>query len=101
MASTERVTVTLPAGLVERIDRLESNRSRFIAEAVERELIARRREALLQSLQNPHAEADDAAEEDLRHWVSDLPPEDDALLDPAAGKAVRWVEGKGWIEESP
>jgi metal-responsive CopG/Arc/MetJ family transcriptional regulator len=35
MATTERVTVTLPAELVESIDRYERNRSRFIAEAVE------------------------------------------------------------------
>jgi hypothetical protein len=30
MPPTERVTVTLPVDLVERIDRLESNRSRFV-----------------------------------------------------------------------
>ena len=33
MASTERVTVTLPAELVKEIDHFERNRSRFIAEA--------------------------------------------------------------------
>ena len=52
----ERVTVTLPADLVEKIDQLERNRSRFIAEAVEHELTLRRRDALLQSVENPHPE---------------------------------------------
>jgi metal-responsive CopG/Arc/MetJ family transcriptional regulator len=34
----ERVTVTMPSELVAGIDRIESNRSRFIAEAVRHEL---------------------------------------------------------------
>jgi len=38
---TERVTVTLPAEMVRQIGRLERNRSRFVLEAVARE-IARR-----------------------------------------------------------
>ena len=42
MSAMERVTVTLPAELVEKIDQLERNRSRFIAEAVEHELAQRR-----------------------------------------------------------
>jgi metal-responsive CopG/Arc/MetJ family transcriptional regulator len=42
MATTERVTVTLPVELVENIDRYERNRSRFIAEAVEHEFGRRR-----------------------------------------------------------
>jgi metal-responsive CopG/Arc/MetJ family transcriptional regulator len=41
MATTARVTVTLPVDLVEGIDRVERNRSRFIAEAVEHELVPR------------------------------------------------------------
>ncbi len=57
MASTERVTVTLPIELVERIDRYERNRSRFITEAVEHELVRRRRLELLRSLKSPHPEA--------------------------------------------
>ena len=52
MGHTGRVTITLPGDLVEGIDRLERNRSRFIAGAVQRELARRRREALLQSLGN-------------------------------------------------
>ena len=99
MATTERVTVTLPIELVEGIDRLERNRSRFIAEAVERELLRRRREGLLRSLQNPHPEASELAALGLADWGVALPPEDAELVDPSAGRAVRWVEGQGWVEE--
>ncbi len=50
MATTERVTVSLPLDLVEDIDRFERNRSRFITAAVEHELLRRRREGLLRSV---------------------------------------------------
>jgi hypothetical protein len=32
-------------------------------------------------------------------WVKDLPEEHD-LVDLSTGTAVRWVEGRGWVEES-
>ena len=99
MSTTERVTVTLSAGLVEGIDRLERNRSRFIAEAVERELARRRREELLRSVRNPHAETVDLADTRLGDWTADL-PDDEGLVDVAGGTAVRWVEGQGWMKES-
>ena len=73
MPAMERVTVTLPADLVEKIDQLERNRSRFIAEAVEHELTLRRRDALLQSVQNPHPETTELVDVDLSDWVADLP----------------------------
>ena len=98
--ATERVTVTLPAELVEGIDRFERNRSRFITEAVEHELSRRRREGLLQSLANPHPEAAELAETGLSDWAASLPSGDDGLVDEAAGKPVRWVEGQGWVKES-
>lgn len=101
MATTERVTVTLPIELVEGIDRFERNRSRFIAEAVEHELLRRRREGLLRSLANPHREAVDLAETGLAEWRASLPAGDEGLVDESAGKPVRWVEGQGWVEESP
>jgi len=100
MATTERVTVTLPIDLVEGIDRLERNRSRFITEAVEHELVRRRREGLLRSLRSPHPEAGELAETGLAEWGAGLPPGDEALVDVRAGKAVRWVEGQGWVEKS-
>ncbi len=95
----ERVTVTLPVDLLERIDQLERNRSRFIADAVEHELAQRRRDALLQSVQNPHPETTELVDVTLKDWVSDL-PSDEALVDASAGTPVRWIEGRGWTRES-
>jgi post-segregation antitoxin (ccd killing protein) len=99
MAPTERVTVTLSGELLDEIDRLERNRSRFIAEAVEHELARRRREALLQSVRSPHAETVDLVDTGLADWTADL-PDDEGLVDPAGGTAVRWIEGQGWVRES-
>ena len=93
-----RVTVTLPADLIERIDQLEKNRSRFIAEAVEHELAQRRRTALLQSIQSPHVETTELVDLGLSDWVSDL-PDGEALVDANAGTPVRWIEGQGWIKD--
>jgi hypothetical protein len=101
MATTERVTVTLPAELIEHIDQLEKNRSRFITTAVEHELTRRRRQDLLRSLESPHPEASELAEVGLDEWGASLPPEDEGLVDASAGTPVRWVEGQGWTEESP
>lgn len=95
----ERVTVTLPADLVEKIDQLERNRSRFIAEAVEHELAQRRRDALLQSVRNPHLETTELVDMGLSDWVADLPGEE-TLVDANAGTQVRWIEGQGWTKES-
>jgi len=100
MGTTERVTVTLPVDLVEGIDRFERNRSRFIAEAVEHELVRRQREGLLKSLASPHQEALELAETGLADWGASLPAEDEGLVDETAGKAVHWVEGTGWVEGS-
>lgn len=99
MPAAERVTVTLRTDLLEEIDRVERNRSRFIAQAVEHELQRRRREALLQSVANPHPETADLADIGISDWVTDLPEEND-LVDLSTGTAVRWVEGRGWVEES-
>lgn len=100
MATTERVTVTLPIDLVEGIDRYERNRSRFITQAVEHELARRRREGLLRSLASPHPEAAELAEAGLADWGASLPADDEGLVDESAGKPVRWVEGQGWVEGS-
>jgi hypothetical protein len=99
VGTTERVTVTLPVELLASIDRLERNRSRFVTEAVERELVRRRREALLRSLDRPHPEAAELSEVGIAEWGASLPEGDD-LIDLSAGTAVRWVEGEGWQEES-
>jgi len=100
VATTERVTVTLPIDLIESIDRFERNRSRFIAEAVEHELARRRREGLLRSLKSPHPEAAELADTGLGDWVASLPADEvESLVDVSAGQPVRWVEGQGWVEE--
>ena len=99
MATTERVTVTLPVELIQSIDRVEHNRSRFITEAVQHELVRRRREGLLRSRASPHPEAAELADTGLADWTATL-PEDEGLVDPEGGRSVRWVEGQGWVEES-
>ncbi len=100
MPTTERVTVTLPADLIVNIDRLERNRSRFIAQAVEHELARRRHEGLRRSLEQPHPEAAELADAGLGDWAASLPDGDEGLVDMAAGTPVRWVEGQGWVEAS-
>lgn len=99
MNTTERVTVTLTAELVEEIDRLERNRSRFITEAVKHELARRRREDLLSSVRNPHPDTIDRSEAGLGDWTADL-PDDEGLVDLTTGTPVRWVDGQGWVKES-
>jgi len=99
MASSERVTITLPADLLQEVDQLERNRSRFIAEAVQHEVARRRHAALLKSVRSPHPETTQLADIGLADWTSEL-PDDEGLLDPSAGTAVRWVEGQGWVKES-
>lgn len=101
MPTVERVTVTLPLELVRDIDRRERNRSKFIADAVRNELERRRREELHRSLQNPHPESLELADDEFQAWARSLPEEDtEALLDSSAGKPVRWIAGEGWVEES-
>jgi hypothetical protein len=99
MAGVDRVTVTLPGDLLRDIDRLESNRSKFVAEAVRRELDRRRRAELRRSLRNPHPDTAELAEQGFKEWTRGLPKEDAAaLVDGNAGKPVRWVPGEGWVE---
>jgi hypothetical protein len=98
MAST-RVTVTLPPDAVEEIDRLEANRSRFVLEAIRRELARRRREELRRSLREPHPEASALAEMGFTDWARSLPDEAaETLVDLRGGTAVQWTPGKGWTE---
>ena len=99
MATVARVTVTLPDDLIKDIDRREKNRSKFVAEAVRHELHRRRRAELRRSLQNPHPESAELAEQGFEEWARGLPEEDtEALVDSGAGKPVRWVPGEGWVE---
>ena len=99
MASVESVTIILPDDLVRDIDRRDKNRGKFIADAIRNELDRRRRAELHRSLQNPHPEGADLAQEGLEEWTQDLPVEDTgALVDNTAGKPIRWVPGEGWLE---
>ena len=98
--ATERVTVTLPADVLEDIDRRERNRSRFILEAVRRELKRRQREELKRSLENPHPETSGLADAGFADWGARQRDEKASdLVDVRAGRAVRWVSGSGWIDE--
>ena len=100
MPSVERVTVTLPNDLLKDIDRLEKNRSKFVAEAIRHELDRRRRAELRRSLASPHPESMELAGQSLEEWTRSLPEEDTgALVNDAAGTAVRWIPGQGWVEE--
>lgn len=94
--SDERVTVTLPRELVADIDRRERNRSRFIREAVRRELERRKREALRLSLSQPHDESAEMERLGLEEWLGGLDTDADELLDLDAGTDVRWEPGCGW-----
>lgn len=94
----KRVTVTLPEALVSEIDRWESNRSRFVTVAAERELEARRRQALELSLANPHAESSRVAEADIADWDAGWDPGDEDLVDHEQGRSVRWEPDRGWVE---
>ena len=97
-SASERVTVTMPAELIAGIDRFESNRSRFIADAVRHELKRRRRQELLRSLEEPHPDSIITAALGLESWRESLPEVDEALLDPRGGVALRWSEEQGWQE---
>ena len=98
LMASERVTVTLPEELVQDIDRRERNRSKFIQEAIRRELERRRREQLRLSLREPHPETEQTAEFGIRDWAVSDDDGDEDLLDPGVGKTVHWEPGKGWTE---
>ena len=95
---SQRVTVTLPSEMVRNIDNQERNRSSFILVAVQREFQRRRREALRRSLLSPHPESHEMAERGMDKWVTNLPDDGDDLLDPEAGRDVRWIPDEGWVE---
>jgi hypothetical protein len=96
MLST-RVTVTLPAETVREIDRVEKNRSRFVLEAVAREIRRRQRERLRVSLRSPHPESAAFEELGLAAYVDGLPDENvREIVDVRRGTPIRWVSGKGW-----
>ena len=99
MPTTEPVTVTLPTEVIRDIDRMETNRSKFILDAVHHELQRRRREELELSLRQPHPDSARVAEYGFDEWAGNLPAEEAGeLVDVQAGTPVRWAPGKGWVE---
>jgi hypothetical protein len=97
---TERVTITMPQEIVRQIDGLTKNRSRFIVDAVRRELARQRREELRLSLRHPHEESDQVAELGVADWGAALPDDSD-LLERGSGRAVRWRSEEGWSSPDP
>jgi hypothetical protein len=96
--ATDRVSVILPDDLVREIDRREKDRTKFVAEAVRRELDRRRRDELHRSLES--RDTVNMAEEGFEEWSRGLPVEEaESLVDPAAGTPVRWIPGEGWAED--
>lgn len=91
----------LPVETVERIEPLERNRRRFILEPVELERIRRRRAGPLRSLDNPHPKAVELAEMGLAGCAAQVCPKTTRARQHQRRKAVRWVEGQGWVEEPP
>lgn len=96
MAGYSRVTVTLPSEVVRDIDQFEKNRSRFVLEAVKRELARRKRAELRRSLGEPHPQTEASEEEGLEAWALSLPRESGDLVDRKVGVQVRWRPGRGW-----
>jgi hypothetical protein len=86
MAGTDRVTVTLPNGLIEHIDRVEKERHR--------------REELHRSLHYPHLKTAEFVDRGLEEWIRALPDEDvGELVDNSRGKPIQWVAGEGWLAD--
>lgn len=100
MGAAERITITLPQKLVQDIDRITRNRSRFVLEAIIGEFERRRRDALHTSLSDPHTESRQVEEEGFDDWLAALAHEDGLeLIDSKAAQPIRWVKGKGWLKK--
>jgi hypothetical protein len=62
------------------------------------ELDRRRRAELRRSLDHPHTDSAELAEQGLAEWWRGLPEEDAGELVGGVGNQIHWVPGKGWIE---
>jgi hypothetical protein len=97
MTGSTRVTITLPSEILSEIDREEKNRSRFILEAVQREIVRRRKEALATSLDHPHPESQSLEASDLTEWFGTGEGDASRLLDSDAGMDIQWIPDEGWV----
>lgn len=94
----DRITITMPPALVAAIDAASSNRSGFIVQAARRELRRRERRVFLKALDASTPEPG-LADVGLAEWVAGPPGDNvDDIVDPTAGKPIRWVPGAGWVE---
>ena len=96
MTGSSRVTITLPSDILTEIDRGDKNRSRFILEAVKREISRRRQEALNLSLANPHPDSSQFESADLPAWFRAGDADASDLLNLNEGTQVCWVPDQGW-----
>lgn len=95
--STARLTITMPATVVEEIDRRVNNRSSFITAAVKAELARRRARELQMSLHSPHPECEKISDMGVAAWAESLPADDwSDLVQSGRGKPVSWKAGQGW-----
>jgi hypothetical protein len=99
MKTIKRIPVTLPADLLDKIDRVDADRKRFIVAAIEHELAYRRRHGLRRSITAPHPATLALREAALDNWAAHLP--DEVLVDAWAGTPVQWLEGRGWTIDRP
>ena len=97
--TSETLVISLDHDLLAGIDTVHADRGEFIAEAVRNELARRQRHAFLESLATPHPESIAPAETGLGTWPEGSPDEDAQLLDPGAGRPVRWVPDAGWNDD--
>ena len=97
MAGSSRVTITLPTEVLAEIDKGDKNRSRFILEAVRREVARRRQEALELSLVHPHPDSQSFESAGLEEWFLQGAQDAAELLDLDGGTPVSWVPDQGWV----
>lgn len=69
-----------------------------MAETMENEIRRRREERLHASLTHPHPETVLIAGAGLAEWGLRLTDEGGPLVDPHAGRAVKWSEEGGWVK---
>jgi len=101
MPASSRVTITLPTEILSEIDRGDKNRSRFILEAVQREIVRRKKEALQRSLTQPHPDSQALESADLQAWFQAGEGDASELLDFNEGVEVHWIPGTGWMQGHP
>lgn len=98
MSGSVRVTVTLPEEILVEIDRGDRNRSRFVLEAVRREIVRRKLEALEVSLNHPHPDSQALEPAGLQEWFQAGSQDAAELLDLQGGTEIHWVPDQGWVE---